>query len=970
MSEIIASTYEIMEKIGSGGGGVVYLANHLRLNKRVILKADKRKITTRPDLLRREVDVLKNLSNPYIPQVYDFFVENDVVYTAMDYIEGESLDRPLKRGERYPQPLVIRWARQLLEALSYLHSPVHGDPPRGYVHSDIKPANLMRRPNNDICLIDFNIALALGEENVIGCSAGYASPEHYGLDFSADDDTKTRKPEQGADGATRLMPGSSGAPTVTMPGNAASRTLPMKMILPDVRSDIYSVGATLYHLLSGIRPARNAREVLPLSKKEYSPQIVEIISKAMNPNPNLRYQTAAEMLDVLNHLHENDPRTRRFRRNRRISAAFLSAVLLAGAAASFVGLKRMQATEQSLKLAEYSRNARSEGDLDTAVSYALQAIPKRTGILTPKYLAEAQTALTDALGVYDLSDGYKSHGTVELPAAPLCMRISPDGRTACAVSASSLVVFDTNTGEIRAELPAEASALSEAEFLDNHIILYAGKGALQAYDVEAGKVLWSGVPATSISISEDGTRAAVVYKEETTAAVYDTASGELLNKVDFEGRRQRVTVNDSFANPNDNLFALNHDGTLLGVSFSDGTLKVYDLEHPGEDLEIFDETSGYTHFEGGFYEKYFAFSASASSGSAFAVIDMENQIQTGGFASDGAAYSVQTDDTGIYLQSENLLVRIHPETGEQTPLVTTAENIQSYARSKSHTLITSEEEFLFFDQNAGLTSRYEKEYQSDFLQIAEGTALIGSSDSPVLRIMRYANSPDAEVFHYDPLYGHDEARISADEKTVMLFSYDRFRLYDTDGTLLTETEIPDAAQVYDQQYIRDEEGSRLEVIYNDGTVTAYSAGDGKLLYEKQGEKPDKGMYEEFFTDTLRIESPLHGTPAAYDLRSGRLVRELEKDTYLTYVTQAGEYVVAQFVTADGYCYGQLLNGQCEVLAELPYLSDVLGERLIFDYSTGDLRESRIYEIEELTELAKERLEGAAITFFCSKRVRR
>ncbi len=69
MSEIIASTYELMEKIGAGGGGVVYLAHHLRLNKRVILKADKRKITTRPDLLRREVDVLKDLSHPYIPQV-------------------------------------------------------------------------------------------------------------------------------------------------------------------------------------------------------------------------------------------------------------------------------------------------------------------------------------------------------------------------------------------------------------------------------------------------------------------------------------------------------------------------------------------------------------------------------------------------------------------------------------------------------------------------------------------------------------------------------------------------------------------------------------------------------------------------------------------------------------------------------------------------------------------------------------
>ena len=90
MPEIIASTYEIIQRIGSGGGGVVYLANHLRLNKQVVLKADKRKITTRPELLRREVDVLKDLSHPYIPQVYDFFAEGDIVYTVMDFVDGET----------------------------------------------------------------------------------------------------------------------------------------------------------------------------------------------------------------------------------------------------------------------------------------------------------------------------------------------------------------------------------------------------------------------------------------------------------------------------------------------------------------------------------------------------------------------------------------------------------------------------------------------------------------------------------------------------------------------------------------------------------------------------------------------------------------------------------------------------------------------------------------------------------------
>ena len=103
---------------------------------------------------------------------------------------------------------VIRWGRQLLEALSYLHSPIHGDLPHGYTHSDIKPANLILTPLGDICLIDFNIALALGEETIIGRSKGYASPEHSGLDFSTD---RSYTGAEGTDLSDPFRKGSAGA---------------------------------------------------------------------------------------------------------------------------------------------------------------------------------------------------------------------------------------------------------------------------------------------------------------------------------------------------------------------------------------------------------------------------------------------------------------------------------------------------------------------------------------------------------------------------------------------------------------------------------------------------------------------------------------------------------------------------------------------------------------------------------------
>ena len=70
MGTIIAGTYEIERQIGAGGGGTVYLGKHLRLGKQVVLKADKRTLNAKPEVLRREVDALKNLSHTYIPQVY------------------------------------------------------------------------------------------------------------------------------------------------------------------------------------------------------------------------------------------------------------------------------------------------------------------------------------------------------------------------------------------------------------------------------------------------------------------------------------------------------------------------------------------------------------------------------------------------------------------------------------------------------------------------------------------------------------------------------------------------------------------------------------------------------------------------------------------------------------------------------------------------------------------------------------
>jgi serine/threonine protein kinase len=836
---IIASSYEIIREIGSGGGGVVYLGRHLRLGKEVVLKADKRTLAAKPEVLRREVDALKNLSHTYIPQVYDFVSDGETVYTVMDRIEGESLDKLLKRGERFTQPQVIEWARQWLDALRYLH----GRPPHGILHSDIKPANIMLTPQGDIRLIDFNIALALGESGAVavGRSQGYASPEHYGLDFSSggtaygsSDSSGARVSARASEaagtetladagatedlpdvGATEVLPGAGpyaaetefmATPATPPARNAPAASLPpqsgssggssasgRRTVVLDVRSDIYGLGATLYHLLTGRRPATAAAEVRTLLPGECSPGIVRIVNKAMAPDASLRYQSAEEILADFNRLHENDPRAKRHRRRRLVAYVLLAAAFLASGFVSFAGLGLMERTQSAYAAAEYAENALAAGDVSAAMRFALAALPEKGGFLSPPRVPQAQKALAAALGVYDLSDGYKSFRTLELPSPPFKIALSESGRVAAAVYAYEVAVFRTETAEIEARLPAAQSALADVEFIGDDLLVYAGETGVCAYDVAAGKPLWTGRAATNIAVSADGKTIAAVYRDEDFAAIYD-ADGAEKGDISFDGRKQRLAANDTFANPNDNLLALNADGSLLAVSFDDGSLTVFETAN-GERFLDLPADAAFTHFEGGFSGPYFAFSATGRDNSVFAALDMRTASQTGGFQTEGR-FGVLADEDGVFVSADNIVVRIDPADGEQQEIAYTNGDVIGFARDARHTIVATDDNgFAVFDREAGQLSKHNAGHVCDFVCVAGDFAIVGGRDTPVLRIVKREDRADAQVFVYDAAYAHDEARANADDTRITLFSYGGFRLYDAAGRLLREVEIPDASRL-------------------------------------------------------------------------------------------------------------------------------------------------------------------------------
>ncbi len=962
MAVTIAGIYEIEKNIGSGGGGIVYLGRHTRLDKQIVLKADKRKLSAGTETLRREVDLLKGLSHTYIPQVYDFVQEGDKVYTIMDYVEGTSLDKVLASGQPIPQKDIVKWACQLLEALSYLHN----QKPHGILHGDMKPANIMLRPDGDICLIDFNIALALGEDGAVkvGFSRGYASPEHYGSAGAlanplagTQGNVSNSAAKTAADhvGNTEQVnhPASRQASSQPPSRSTASRTSDsQKRILLDARSDIYGLGATLYHLLSGRRPAQNAAEVVPLTGC-CSPQIAAIIKKSMEPDREKRYQSAEEMLDAFLHLRANDSRVKK---NRRRFLGFTAAsilLFLVGGAGTFIGMKQAENYETALKMASYSQASLADGDTAAAVKQAMQALETGDGVFRADAPAEAQKALADALGVYELSDGFKADGKVELAAAPFDLTVSPEGTRFAVSYAYEAAVFSADGSGPVAVRGLKKSAFSDCLFLDEDTVLYAGGQGVEAYSLATGSVLWTGEPAAYLALSGDRSVAAAVDPQADYAVLYNTADGKKLAECPFAGRHIKEGANDIYADRADYILELDKTGKWLAVSFSNGALSVFDTSDPDNELILYDK-SDYDVFSGGFCGELFAYTAQGTGQNFFGVLDTK-ALELIGSKESRDKMIVQANENGICLSDGNLLARFAPDTLEETELAYTEGNtIQGYDVGSQFTMAVTDDHMVsFYDNGANLASQMAYGQENSFVKLADGYALVANREEPLVRILKLESHKESELFSYDTSYKHNEARVSADGEYLMLFGYEGFCTIGRDGKKAAEYQLPDAGQIYDQQFIRDGETSYLEVIWYDGTVRQYGM-DGALLSEETRETPDAGLEEEFLTGQYRIVSRLHEAPQVYSRKNDKFLSELEPDAELTYVTQLDNgYLMTEYVDSALRRYGILLDGDLKKLAKLPDLCDVYGNTVAFDYQNGSIRACNIYSLEELAALGRE-----------------
>lgn len=275
-----AGTYSDIVEIGSGGGGTVYRAYHVRMQKYVVLKKIHDNLSNRVDI-RAELDILKNLRHSYLPTVLDLFVDDQgSVYTVMDYIPGASFKDLMTQGRRFSPNQVAKYAKQLAEVLDYLHSqkvPI--------IHGDIKPANIMLTPDDNICLIDFNISQVQNNAQVsnLGYTPGYASPEQVQITMNAKAAVQNGVPME----QLRIQP-------------------------LDAQSDIYSAGATLYALLAGKSPTKDFSQLVPIEEVvDLSEGLAFVIDKAMEFYPKDRFASARDMLAAVDGIAKVDNRYKR-----------------------------------------------------------------------------------------------------------------------------------------------------------------------------------------------------------------------------------------------------------------------------------------------------------------------------------------------------------------------------------------------------------------------------------------------------------------------------------------------------------------------------------------------------------------------------------------------------------------------------------------------------------------------------------
>ncbi len=337
---LLDGKYRILHEVGRGGMSIVYMAINEKANKTWAVKEVRKDGVLDFEAVRQglivETEMLKRLRHPHLPSIIDIIEDENTLLIVMDYIEGVPLSKVLSEYGAQPQEHVIEWGKQLCDVLSYLHSQ---DPP--IIYRDMKPSNVMLKPDGNLTLIDFGTAREFKEKKIEDTTClgtiGYAAPEQFG-----------------------------------------------GMGQTDARTDIYCLGATLYHLVTGLNPGEPPYEMKPIRSvnPRLSSGLEKILLKCTQRNPEDRYQQCFDLRYALENYEKSDERYRKKQKGRLrifLLALLASIGLLVGGIWVDQSSLKLASNYYDQKLAEAERT--SDYDQKLALYELCIDIPDKGGIV-------------------------------------------------------------------------------------------------------------------------------------------------------------------------------------------------------------------------------------------------------------------------------------------------------------------------------------------------------------------------------------------------------------------------------------------------------------------------------------------------------------------------------------------------------------------------------------------------------------
>ena len=341
IGSIVDGKYKILNVVGKGGMSVVYLAMNERANKQWAIKEVRKDGVQNFEVVKQnlivETELLKKFNHPNLPSIIDVIDGDGTFLIVMDYIEGNPLSKALETSGAQAQEDVIEWSKQLCDVLGYLHS---RKPP--IIYRDMKPSNVMLKPDGNVMLIDFGTAREFKSNSVADTTClgtqGYAAPEQFG-----------------GQGQT------------------------------DARTDIYCLGATMYHLVTGHNPCTPPYEMYPI--RQWNPSLSsgleEIILKCTQRNPDDRYQSCAELLYALDHYQDLDIENKKvqsFKWKIFLASLIMTVVMLFGTI-GFSIARSLETASTYESYVNHAKNAQSAEEYIKAIETEPDRIEAYTGLL-------------------------------------------------------------------------------------------------------------------------------------------------------------------------------------------------------------------------------------------------------------------------------------------------------------------------------------------------------------------------------------------------------------------------------------------------------------------------------------------------------------------------------------------------------------------------------------------------------------